>query len=87
MLRSVAQHTLQLHPGLEFKGERPRIQVPNTTTNDNTSRPFIRFLFERKELGEGSGAAGYITPEIFEDKNLDPPTFVSKSKRLGGYTQ
>ena len=73
--------------GLEFKDEGPRIQELKTTTNDNTSRPFIRFLFERKELGEGSGAAGYITLEFFEDKNLDPPTFASKSKRLGGYTQ
>jgi len=41
----------------------------------------------KKSTRRRLGAAGYITPKIFEDKNLDPPTFASKSKRLGGYTQ
>ena len=82
-LSSGARHSLQLRPGARIQGWKTKNTSTQDYNKDNTSRPFIRFLYERKELGEGSGAAGYITPEFFEDKNLDPPLLQAKARGSG----
>ena len=72
---------------LETKDKGPRIQETQDYNDDDASRLFNRLLFQKKRTRRKHEAAGYIASEFFEDKNLDPPTFASKSKRLGGYTQ
>jgi hypothetical protein len=61
-----------------------RLQQPH----DNTSRPFLRVLFWRKEPGEGSAPTGYIpskkTFKLFLQETLY--LLVPISKKLGGYT-
>ena len=73
--------------GLRTKDKRQRIQETQDYNNDDASRLFIRLLFQKRRTRRKHEAVGYIALEFFEDRNLDPPTFASKSKRLGGYTQ
>ena len=87
-LSSGARPSFQLLP--EARNQRQRTK--NTRNSRLQRRQHIKTLhpisFLKKRTRRRLGAAGYIAPKIFfEDKNLDPPTFASKSKRLGGYTQ
>ena len=65
--------------------EYKRLKTTTTTTHQDSSLHPTSFL--KRRTRRKHGAVGYIALEFFEDKNLDPPTFASKSKRLGGYTQ
>ena len=86
-LSSGARPSFQLLP--EARNQRQRTK--NTRNSSLQRWQHIKTLhpisFLKKRTRRRLGAAGYIAPEFFEDKNLDPPTFASKSKRLGGYTQ
>ena len=64
-----------------------RQRTKSTRNSRLQRRRHIKTLHPTSFLKEkNSEKAGYIATEFFEDKNLDPPTFASKSKRLGGYT-
>ena len=86
-LSSGARPSFQLLP--EARNQRQRTK--NTRNSRLQRRQHIKTLhpisFLKKRTRRRLGATGYIAPEFFEDKNLDPLTFASKSKRLGGYTQ
>ena len=73
--------------GSEPKTKDKKYKKLKTTTTTTHQDFFNRLLFQKKRTRRRHEAAGYIAPEFFEDRNLDPPTFASKSKRLGGYTQ
>ena len=73
--------------GSESKTKDKKYKKLKTTTTTTHQDFFNRLLFQKKRTRRRHEAAGYIAPEFFEDRNLDPPTFASKSKRLGGYTQ
>ena len=86
-LSSGARPSFQLLP--EARNQRQRTK--NIRNSSLQRRQHIKTLhpisFLKKRTRRRLGAAGYIALEFFEDKNLDPPTFASKSKRLEGYTQ
>jgi len=44
-LSSGARHSLQLRPGARIQGRKTKNTSTQDYNNDNTSRPFIRFLF------------------------------------------
>ena len=73
--------------GSETKTKDKKYKETQDYNDDNALRLFNRLLFQKKRTRRKHEAAGYIAPEFLEDRNLDPPTFASKSKRLGGYTQ
>jgi hypothetical protein len=60
-------------------------EYKSSRLHDNTSRPFTQFLFQLKEPGEGSGAAGVpSTEETFQIFYQNPPAFCSINQEGSG---
>ena len=76
-IRSGAQPSFQLLPEARNQRQRTKNTRNSRLQRRRRIKTFHLTSFLKRRTRRKHRAAGYIAPEFFEDKNLDPPTFAS----------